>query len=83
MLKTLKKIPNYLKNKIQTSHLRSSILCHTWWHMPVILTLRKFRQEDRKASLGYTARPCLNKTTENGLEVWLKQYSSYLARVRV
>jgi len=32
-----------------------------WWHRPVILALRKLRQEDHKfkASLSFIARPCL------------------------
>jgi hypothetical protein len=32
-----------------------------WWHTPEFPALRRLRQEDSKfkASLGYTAKPCL------------------------
>jgi hypothetical protein len=35
-----------------------------WWHMPVILVLRRLRQKELefKASLGYRARLCLKTT---------------------
>jgi hypothetical protein len=39
-------------------------LSKVWRYTPVILALRRLRQEDDKlsASLGYLRRPCLNKT---------------------
>jgi hypothetical protein len=34
-----------------------------WWYTPVIIALRRLRQEDYKfeASMGNTARPCQKK----------------------
>jgi hypothetical protein len=36
---------------------------YSWWCMPVIPALLRLRQEDHKfkTSLGYIARPCLEK----------------------
>lgn len=52
------------------AHLSSTVNCKTliwgwaWWHMPVILVLRRQRQ-DLQVHLGYTVRLYLTKTITN------------------
>jgi hypothetical protein len=40
-----------------------SDLSQRWWHMPIIIALRRLMQENHEfeTSLGYVVRPCLNK----------------------
>jgi hypothetical protein len=59
---------------------KSHIYCCAWWHTPVILALRRLRQEDHrlKAGLGYTVIPGLKKKSHIGLSSVIQYLTKHM-----